>query len=69
MFFAWIKQQLVKIRLPKARSLDECSTPEEVAAYAYSIHDRDPHFANDLLAAVTRAEHDLGEDRVNRQCK
>lgn len=60
--FTWIKQSLAKIRLPRARSLDECSTPEEVAAYAYNIRAREPNFANDLLAAVTRAERDLGKD-------
>lgn len=32
------------------------STPQEVIAYANSIRDRDPGFAQDLIAAAQRAE-------------
>jgi hypothetical protein len=33
---------------------DDCKTPQELRAYAYSIRHSDPGFSQDLLAAVDR---------------
>lgn len=39
--------------------IERCSSPEELRTYAISIMDKQPGFAQDLLAAVDRHEGGL----------
>ena len=47
---------MARLRAPATTDLDRAKTPEDVIAYAYKIRDREPSFADDLIAAAQRAQ-------------